>query len=183
MKAKLAVRTPFGTFTRTTARAYKFLTISTGISAATFEARYQRELASDQKYLAEYQQVLAALRAAGKPFAKRLDGTSIAEANYMRAHNLPKGHIEFYDVKPDGYDGIGMWSVEEWEKFANDIRKTMATNPTRRDKAIAEEQAKGYRDIQWSSRLELARKYADQHREYGHENVRIIDVQTGEEVK
>ena len=179
-KNTIKVATEYGTFQRQTARPYSHFVISTGESAAHIEDRYAKDRMSSERYAAKYDAIVVAMDKAGKPFCKQYSGDSYNDAQFLRNRNLPKGHLEFADTKPEE---IGFWSRSEWLEYADGCREHVETSYARCAKEIEKQKEIGYRDIQWSSRLDLARKYADQLREYGHTDIRIIEIATGKEVR
>lgn len=60
--AELSVSTPFGTFTRTTHRPYRWVVVSCGVLQEVLEARQLAEMRYVQKQLTEYRQVVAGQR-------------------------------------------------------------------------------------------------------------------------
>lgn len=65
--AKLTATTPFGTFSRKTARAYTHVVIAEGVLASALQKNYDASAASFRQNIARYEQTLANYRAGVDP--------------------------------------------------------------------------------------------------------------------
>jgi hypothetical protein len=135
MKQTLVVKTEVGTFTRTTARTYNFIIVAKGIKHERLEARRLAEIKQVEKHLAECEHALAT----GEP------GMELRKDPVARAFDL-KCHQGWLQDK----------QYERWVASAKqDLRSLKLQGPITQDKGTWACHA-------WSSRIDLARKVADQ---------------------
>lgn len=180
MKPTIKVQTEFGTFKRQTARKYLYFVISTGRSAVSIREQYARQFEQNMKESAACQVVVDAMVKAGAKFAHQIDGNNYNEQVLIRTGGAKKGQIFFAQEKPEGWDGCGYHSLADWQKWSQ--QPSLKSYQDRAAEEITKEKTRGYRDVQWSTRLGLAQKYADDLRKYNHEDVKIIEIATGKAV-
>lgn len=174
MKPTLTVTTEFGIFKRQTSRKYTHFVITTGESVDKVTSSHMKQFEGAKRHAAEAQLVVDAMIAANAKFAARIDGHSYNEMQMIRSGQVKRGQIVF----ADNYNEIGYWPLDVWQGYAK--QPDVAEYAARIARDI--ERSGTYRDIQWSSRLNLAMKYADKLRGRGYENVKIIEIATGKAV-
>jgi hypothetical protein len=182
-KQKLTVKTEYGTFTRTTARAYKFLVISCGTDESYIRNYEARQLKSAVACFEEYSAAYELAQATGKKV--RTAGNSVNDIRKYGRENIGKAFVAADDET--GYDAIGAWTATEWKKYVDGERAIIAAASEKLEQRLAANRAiienKTYTAHGWSSRYDLAVKAAEQVKTFGSINIKIISVETGAEAK